>query len=313
MPPKGAYAFEGVNANLLHEVHVTFTGILMNDLGQNPRWTNTLKVTTDLPTKGNNAKVKMASRAYGVHEWKDERQKAKIEHFDKEIFVKRWANAISLKYDDLEDEDLNLGLYRPLISEMSDDFVEHRHSLLIDLIRRGFAGTLGLAYDGQFFFDTDHTYTDTNGVQQTQSNKGTGVFNAANMYVAIKQMELMRKQNGLIANIVPTHIIAPVALRSAVEAVLDQQKNSNGSDNTLYKRVLPVFDPRLDEVSTTAWFLLDGSKALKPFYQVNRKEVETQMDTTLLFEEGIVSWGAYGRYNYDYAAYQTMYGSDGTV
>lgn len=308
MADTGAYAFEGVDSDKLHEVHQTFTGYLFGALGQNPRWSQSLQLANDLPTKGNTAKAKMASRAYGVHEWVDERHKAKIRHYDHTVEVKRWANALTLQYDDLEDEGMNLGQYKMLINEMGDDFVEHRHSLFTDLISAGFAATLGTCYDGQFFFDTDHPLDDGS----TQSNKGTAALAENSFYAAIKAMEDMKKSNGLIANIMPTHLIVPSALRQTAEGILDKEENANGSDNLLYKRTGLIVDPRLDSSSATAWFLLDGSKALKPFFSADRQPVRTAMDTGNLFEEGSINWGGNARYNASYGFYQVMYGSDGT-
>lgn len=306
--PSGAYAFEGVDASLLHEVHLTFAGYLFNALGQNPRWSTQVPIANDLPTAGNEAKAKMASRAYGVHEWVDERHKAKIEHFDHTVEVKRWANAISLKLDDLDDEQLNLGQYNMLISEMADDFDEHKHSLFTDLITGGFAGSIGLAYDGQFFFDTDHPLPDGT----TQSNKGTNAFvDESDLYEGILAMEQLKKPNGLNANIVPTHGLFPVALRAKVEAALDREYDTNGATNPVYKRITPIFDPRLDAVSATAWFLIDASKALKPFFWAPRKQVTPQRDDSDVFETGVMHWGAYARYNASYGFYQTMWGSTG--
>lgn len=307
----GAYAFEGVNADLLHEVHQTFTGFLFGALGQNPRWSKGLGLANTLPTKGNTAKAKMGSVAYGVHEWVDERVKSKIEHSDHTVEVKRWANAISLKIDDLEDEDLNLGQYRMLIADMADDFDEHEHSLFIDLIAAGFAATKGLAYDGQFFFDTDHPLPSG----ATQSNKATAALAESALYAGILAMESMKKPNGLHANIQPTHCIVPAALRSVAEGIFDKQYvGNNGSENNLmYKRVQLIVDPRLDATSTTAWFLVDATKMLKPFFWVNRKRVTPQMSNKDEFEEGKWHWGSYGRYNASYGFYQTMYGSDGTT
>ena len=40
--PTGPYAFEGVDASKLHEVHQTFTGFLFGGLDQNPRWTQSV-------------------------------------------------------------------------------------------------------------------------------------------------------------------------------------------------------------------------------------------------------------------------------
>ena len=307
MPPKGPYAFEGPNGDLLHEVHQTFTGFLFGALGQNPRWTQSLAIADELPTRGNSAKAKMASRAYGVHEWLDERVKAKISQFDYEVTVKRWANAISLKIDDLSDEDANLGQFRTLINEMADDFVEHKHSLFIDLLNNGFTAARGLAYDGQFFFDVDHPIT-AGGIQ---SNKLTAVFTETSFYAAVKLMEETKKPNGLIANLIPTHGIFPTALRSVVETTFNKQYGANGSNNLLYQRIQPIFEPRLS--SATAWYLLDATKALKPFFTVNRKPVTPQMSLGDEFEEGVAHWGANARYNASYGFYQTMVASDGTV
>jgi len=313
MPPRGPYAFEGVNADLLHEVHQTFTGYLFGALGQNPRWTQELAIANDLPVRGNSAKTKMASRAFGVHEWIDERVKSKIEHSDFEVTVKRFANAISLKIDDLEDEDLNLGQYRMLIDEMADDFDEHKHSLFIDLITNGFTGARGLAYDGQFFFDSDHPVPNPDGTLGTQSNTLTSAFSSASFYTAVALMENIRKPNGLHANLTPTHGLFPHALRSTVEAVLDKQYEANGSNNLLYKRIKPIFDPRLTIRSATAWYLIDATKVLKPFFWAPRKQVTPQMSKDAEFEQGFWHWGAYARYNASYGFYQTMVGSTGTT
>lgn len=307
--PTGSYAFEGVDGGLLDEVHQTFTSFLFGALGTNPRWSKSLVIANDLPVTGNVAKAKMASMAYGVHEWVDERHKSKIAHVDHEVQVKKWANAISLKVDDLEDEARNLGQYSMLISEMGDDFGEHGHSLYTDLISRGFAATIGLAYDGQYFFDTDHPLPDGT----TQSNKTTAAFDSSGtaLYAAIKSMAKMKKPNGLFANVRATHGIFPEALRVTVEAVLTLPTLSGGGANPLFKRIEPIFDPRLDAVSETAWYLLDNSKPLKPFFSANRKPVTTKMSDKDEFEEGVIHWGADGRYNASYGFYQLMHGSTG--
>lgn len=298
---------EGVDASKLVEVHLTFRGFLFHVLGQNPRWTQSLKVTDNVTTRGKSAKIKMAERSFGVHEWLDERQKSKIAHMDHEIVVKKWANAIELKVDELSDEELNLGQYKTIIAEMGDDFVEHKHQLLIDLINAGFAGSLGLAYDGQYFFDTDHPLLDGT----TQSNAGTAAFSDTNLYAAILQMEKLKRPNGMLANIQPTHGFFPSVLRATVEAVLNKKTVANGSDNPLYKRIEPIFDPRFDAVSTTAWYIGDLAKMAKPFYWVDRQGVTADYSNVDEFEQHTVKWGAWARYNAAYGSYQTMYGSTG--
>jgi phage major head subunit gpT-like protein len=298
---------EGVDAGKLAEVHTTFKAFLFHVLGQNPRWTQSLSVTDVIPTKGKIAKIKMAERTFGVHEWLDERQKAKIAHFDHSIEIKKWANALELKVDDLADEDMNLGEYRIIIGEMADDFVEHKHQLLIDLLNNGFTGAIALGYDGQYFIDTDHPLLDGS----VQSNKGTAAFSDTALYAGIKQMVKMKRPNGQLANIQPTHGVFPEALRATVEGVLNKRTVANGSDNPLYKRIEPIFDPRLDAVSETAWYLKDLGKMAKPFYWGNRAEVTPDYSNANEFETDRVAWGAKARYNAAYGQYQTVYGSTG--
>jgi phage major head subunit gpT-like protein len=311
MGTEGAYNFEGPGGAVVDEVHRTFTGYLFGALGSQARWAQQMGIAQELPVKGNEAKIKLASRPTGVHEWLDERHKQKIERADHSVAVKRWANAITVKLDDLADDEDNLGQYKPLIDSMADDFDEHRHQLFIDLIGSGFAGTLGTAYDGQFFFDTDHPVALTGGSLGTQSNKITSSFDGPALYEAMAALEALKKPSGEQANLQATHALFPVALRSAVETVLDKQYSTNGENNLLYQRVKPIFDPRLDAYSTIAWYLLDLSKGLKPFFWVDRKRVTPQMDRKDEFELGVVHWGAYGRYNASYGFYHTMIGSTG--
>ncbi len=311
MGTEGAYNFEGPGGAVVDDVHKTFTGYLFGALGEKPRWAQQLGIAQELPVKGNKASIKMAARPSGVHEWLDERHKQKIVRADHEVVVKRWANAITVKVDDLEDDDLNLGQYRPLINEMADDFAEHRHKLFIDLIANGFGASLGLAYDGQYFFDTDHPVALSGGSLGTQSNLITSAFDAEALYEAIAKMTALKKPSGDLANVSPTHALFPEALRADVEEVLDKQYTTSGESNLLYKKVQPIFDARLDAYSETAWYLLDMDKALKPFFWVDRKRVTPQMDRKDEFELGVVHWGAYGRYNASYGFYQTMLASTG--
>lgn len=319
MALSGPYAFDAVNGAKLEEVHRTFTAFMMDSLGKNPRWSQSLGVFQPLPTRGSEAKAKMGSRAGGVHEWDGEREFADVQFDDHAILVKDWANALRLKMNDLDDDDMNLGLYRPLVADLIDDFDEHKHQLLIKLLAAGNGSTLGVCYDGQNFFSTSHPCQDLrmDGGQAgvtTWSNLETGALTHATLYTAINTMAKIRKPNGMIANVNPTHIIAPVALRATVDYILKSDvivDATNGTKtNPLKGRLEPLFDPRLDAESTTAYYLWDSTQVLKPFFLADRAPVTSQVDITGEFNRQI-KFGAWARYNMGYAFPQTLLKSTG--
>lgn len=305
------YNFEGVDASKLSALLTTFKVILFKKLlGAAEHWTSQVPAIESITTTGDKVNIKAIERSAGVHEWIDERHRATLAHFDYEIAVKRWAQAISFDLDKLDDEINNVGAYVPLIREMGDDFMEHKHQIVVDLVNNGFTAAKGLAPDGQFFFDTDHPLMDGT----TQSNKGTAAFAAASFYTALKVMGSFKRPNGLFANVRATHGLFPEALRSTVDTVIGKQFEANGSDNKLYKRIEPIFDPRLDAISETAWFLFDLSKEAKPVRMAKRREVTADTDLhTQRFEANRASWGASARYNGGFGIWQTAYGSTGVA
>lgn len=308
----GSQEYSSIDGALLDEVHRTFRAYFFEALGQSPRWSK--MIVDEVRTKGNEFKPKMTSRPFGVEEWLDERQKSRIETFDHSVLVKRWANGIIVHEDDLMDDDDNLVMYRSQIAELADDFDEHQHQLVIDLINAGFGTTLGTGYDGVSFFNTAHPQPASAPGPATQSNSGTGVFSSSTLYQGIEDMELLRKPSGKNANVRPTHGIFPVALREAVEAILQNDRLANGATNILKGRIQPIFDPRLDANSQTAWYLVDMDKALKGFWFPTRRPVNMRMkgtDSDANFDRGDLEWGGDGRYNAGYGFWQVVYGNTG--
>lgn len=300
----------------LAEVNRKFQAVFLRELGTATRWSlsGDAAIARMIPTTGSELKPKFAARAAGVHEWIDERQKGGIRVFDFTIPVKKWANGLQMKVDDLEDDQANLGVLMDQIADMPDDFVEHKHQLNIDLLVAGFAATKGLAYDGQFFFDSDHR----DGPEQpTQRNVRAGLaFSSTNLYTAIADMSIIRRPNGQLANLRPTHGLFPEALRGTVEGVLGVPILANGASNPHYRRVEPIYDSRLDAAGfNDGWFLFDLSKRIKPLVHADRKAVgfRAKISPTgeKMFDEDVAEWGADARYNAAYYFWQVAWGSDG--
>lgn len=309
MSETGYQALEGVDSGLLAEVHISFSGKLFDALGQNPRWTEQTPLAEDVPgIKSSTHRVKLASSTRGVSKFKDERIYDKIVHYDQDLDIDRWQNAIDLDLDNLDDEVANLGLWNPTIRSMADDFDEHPHLLQMQLVSAGLGTTLGTAFDNVAFFSASHPLPDGT----TQSNTGDLAFTGPNLYTAIQAMRKMKKPNGKLANVVPTHGLFPEALRATVEPVIQREFVSDGTttvSNTLKNRIIPIFDPRLDAISATAWFLFDLSKADKPLFKGTRRGVTPRMKVDDFNRRG--AWGADARYGFSYGMYHLAWGTDG--
>jgi phage major head subunit gpT-like protein len=153
--------------------------------------------------------------------------------------------------------------------------------------------------------------------QTPQSNRQDLVFDAAGtaFRAARQQMWGIRKPNGKLANVRPTHIIAPSALEGPIDQLFNQNVNANGSSNTLFGAVQAIIDPRLDAFSTTAWWLVDLSKSRKPFIVNDREGVsftaQNRLEDDSVFEENVVRFGGKARFNVGYADWHLIFGSDG--
>lgn len=97
-------------------------------------------------------------------EWLGDRVIQNLSASDYTIKNKKFENTIGVDRDDIEDD--SFGVYTPLIAQLGQDAKSHPDTLVFDLLKNGFTN---LCYDGQYFFDTDHSVGST-----TYSNSGGG-------------------------------------------------------------------------------------------------------------------------------------------
>lgn len=307
----------GVNSQILDEANRVFRAEFLSALGQAARWslsgpTAIARVIT--LTRGNELKPKFVSRDAGVHEWIDERIKARLRHYDFSIAMKKWANGLQIPVDELDDDADNLMLYADEIASLADDFVEHKHQQVIDLIANGFDGTLGVCYDGQFLYDNDHQDHPAGPVQ---TNVSTAVLDADGWGACKTAMRRIKKPNGLHANIRPNLVVVPSALEAAATELFMLPTLSAGGANPNYNQATVEVDPRLDDYSDTAWYAFDTTKPVRAVAHGDRKKVgfraKVDPEGEKMFDEDVAEWGADGRYNSGYYFWQTTWGSDGSA
>jgi phage major head subunit gpT-like protein len=92
--------------------------------------------------------------APAIREWLGERLHQSLAASNLTITNKVFEGTLEVLVDDLRRDKTGQLLIR--IQEMADKVTNHWAALLSTLINNGTGSTNGLAYDGQFFFDTDH-------------------------------------------------------------------------------------------------------------------------------------------------------------
>lgn len=138
-------------------------------------------------------------------------------------------------------------------------------------------GTTVLCYDGQYFFDTDHS----EGLSGTQSNytSSGAALSAANAKTIISTMEEYKDDKGLSSGITPTHIMVPPTLKWTALALFDPKVVSVTTDPAtavLNGALNVIVNPYLTKAGTaanSAYYIMDLSKAMKPFIFQNRKPI----------------------------------------
>lgn len=280
-----------------------------------PRWRMLAATET---AKGKSVTQQWMGPAGTVQEWVGDRPLEKFRGYAFTLENKKWANGIKVPREDLEDD--VMGHYGPAIAQVAQNFELHRLKLAFQLISNGFAATDGTAYDGQYFFDSDHLDDE----EAAQDNADTVAFSTTGLDAGIKAMSLFTDSKGDFIDIMPTHLFAPVALRAQVLKVLGNAfmlEDNAAADAAValenYNKgvVTPILVPWLDQYSSTAWYLADLSKGVKPLRYQERAAVEWQQpnsdDSHNVFMLDEFWYGGRARYNLGYGHWQTMWGSTG--
>lgn len=169
------------------------------------------------------------------------------------------------------------------------------------------AGETATAYDGQLFFDTDHS----EGKSGTQSNKGTTALSTASFNAAYAAMQNFKDDQGDPVGITPNLLVVPPALRETAMAIVKAttiETGSNGAavDNAGNKNLVEVLvSPYLTDANN--WYLLDTT-ADSPIIFQERIALETGIPNkdkdTLEYSYDMYWRGAFG-----YGDWRKAYGA----
>lgn len=229
------------------------------------------EVTTEVPST-------KASEDYGwlgstpwLKEWKDERAPQALIENGFTLKNKDYEASIAVDRNAIDDD--QTGMVKMRVQGMAMAAKKSYDQELVTVIEGN-----GLCYDGQNFFDTDHS----EGSSGTQSNYQSSSYALASdkAKLVVTAMRGFKDDKGKLCGINPSHIMVPTGLEFTAKELFDPtyvSVTTDPSKATLKGLLKVIVNPYLTNAGTvanSAWYVLDLTQPVKPFIFQNRKALE---------------------------------------
>ncbi len=269
------------------------------------------KIAMKIPSTGKSNDYGWLSNFPQMRKWVGDKVIKSLAAFNYSVVNDDWEATIEVDRNDLEDD--QTGIYAIQAKSAGESAAQLPDEIVSGLVNDSFTS---LCYDGQYFFDTDHPMG-----AGVFSNKGTKALSCSTLdaakasYGAARtQMRKVKDDDGRALNVTPNILLVPVALEDVARTLMTAERLEDGKPNIYRGTAEVVVDPRL--TSDTAWFLLDTSKAITPFFYQERKAPhlveQTDMNADDVFSRKKFKYGAEARAAGGYGLWQLAYGSIGT-
>lgn len=266
------------------------------------------KISTIVPSTQETEKYAWLGSVPGMREFIDERHPAGLMEHSYTIKNKTWESSISVDRSALEDD--LYGQIKIRVQSLTEETRRHQDELVFTMLKDGFTS---VCYDGQYFFDTDHS----EGESGTQSNKGADALSSASLQDAITKMSKFKDDRGKPLGILPDTLVVPpdlkwtaLELTDSVFAVNTTAGKTDTRKNVLTGLLNVIVSPYLSD--TNDWFLLCTGRAIKPVIFQSRVPVEfaaLEGNSENGFIRDKFVYGVRARYNAGYGLWQTAFGS----
>lgn len=236
----------------------------------------------------------------GFSEFKGERQRRKITQFSFTVTNKEYEDTIAISRAMIDDDNAQYSKLQNLAGRLGRNFPVFLDQNVFGLLP---AGATTLCYDGQYFFDTDHS----EGSSGTQSNKSTTAFSAAQYASARAAMMNFKNDQGVPVGVMPNLLVVPGDLEKTALEVLKAvtiEGASFGSKSNVYVDSANLHvTPYLTD--TNNWYLLD-TRVDKPLIVQERVALEVGFKSEFVNNE--IDYGAYWRGAFAYGDWRRAYG-----
>lgn len=229
-----------------------------------------------------------------MREWIGGRQAKGLRTNGLTIINKKFEATLQIAVDDIRRDKTGQIMVR--VAELAERVNSHWASLLSTLIKNGDTDTNGTCYDGQYFFDTDHSEGDSGTLSNaiTASDYGDlNVTTAANPTpeeMAKVIMKMVQHQYSFLddqgeplnENARRFALMVPIGMWGAAQQAVQKDFVSTGSgaiDNPLKTSAFSIdaviANPRLDWTAELALFRVDGR--VRPFILQSEQGLTTSM------------------------------------
>lgn len=194
-----------------------------------------------------------------------ERKPVKLGNYKYAIDNEEYEASIAIDMKDIDDD--QTGKYAILARQIGESSAMFPDELIYGTLLPG--GFSALAYDGQYFFDTDHAIGNS-GIQSNLITVKLGPtgFKAARLLFYQFKDDQGRPVNPNLDLV----LIIPPQLLATAEALILTQYTSPGVANPYYKAAEIRVNPWLTDAN--AWYLVNRTGTVKAFVLQNRKREE---------------------------------------
>jgi len=241
-----------------------------------------------------------------VREWVGPRVVESLKAEGYTIKNKKWANAIAVGRDEIEDD--KLGMVRPRLEDLADAAAYAYDQVVFQMLSDGF--TL-VCYDTLSFYNAAHR---DDPAAAAQSNRSVAPLSATSFRAARAAMRKFTDYRGNELGILPDTLVVGPDLESTAEEILVADKNAAGATNVDKGKAKIVVSPWLK--TATEWHLLCTSRAVRALILQKREPFEFQAqedpNNDSVFNLDEFHYGTRGRHNAGFGLWQLAYGSTGT-
>lgn len=276
-------------------------GLLTNFFeGYNSTVTYWQEVATKVPSTARSENYAWIGSLPRMRKMEGERVPKKLLAHTYTIVNEEYEASIEVKHADIKDDQTGqYGIQAKSIGESAKAFPDE---LIFETLLPN--GTSELAYDGQYFFDTDHPIGETGA---TQSNKFTTALSATSFNTARGMLRRMKDDSGrpTINRNMDLLLVVPPELENTAEQILEAERDASGATNTNKGKARILVVDWLGD--TNNWYLLNVAGVIKPFVLQEREFIPFEA-----LEEGTEPnfmrkknyYGTYWRGNAGYGLYQ---------
>ncbi len=264
-------------------------------------WKN---LCTEVPSTGNKETYSMLGATPKMSEWLDERMPKLIKEFGFEILNKKYEASVAITEEAIEDD--QIGQIMLAIRDLANEARRFPGERAMEVLVGGVSAE---CYDGQYFFDTDHS----EGASGKQSNDLTYELTADNLATVRATMLRYKDDQGKPMGIVGDTLVVPPELEMTALELIGASEvaryTASGTDkaptiNVHKGKYTVIVNPFITDVDS--WYFACCNRPTKPLiYQTRRAPRFVTLGgpsgvSDDWFNTGVIKMGVDSRFNIGY-------------